>query len=57
MQRTVKEYLWGYEDPLLSNLKKLLPNLVPDDQISVFASAVTTSSYSDPAFYIFILGQ
>lgn len=40
MQRTVKEYLWGYSDPILSNLKKLLPQLVPNDQISVFASAV-----------------
>lgn len=57
MQRTVKEYLWGYEDPLLSGLKKILPDLVPDDHISVFAAAVTTQSYSDSILYIFILGQ
>lgn len=45
MQRTVKEYLWGYSDPLLSQLKKILPTLVPDDQISVFATVVNEAQY------------
>ena len=40
MQRTVREYLWGYEDPLLRTLKGLLPQFVTDDQVSVFASVV-----------------
>lgn len=40
MQRTVREYLWGYEDPLLKTLKGFLPKLVTDDQVSVFASVV-----------------
>jgi len=40
MKRTVKEYLWGYQDPILSGLKSLLPQLVSDDQVSVFASVV-----------------
>ena len=40
MKRTVKEYLWGYQDPILNILKTLLPQLVTDDQVSVFASAV-----------------
>ena len=45
MKRTVKEYLWGYEDPLLSYLKAILPDLVPNDQISVFAAAVIHYSF------------
>lgn len=45
MTRTVKEYLWGYEDPLLHSLKTLLPKIVRDDQISVFASVVNEAQY------------
>jgi hypothetical protein len=41
MQRTVKEFIWGYQDPLLNELKSNFPFLVTDDQISVFASVVT----------------
>ena len=40
MTRTVKELLWGYEDPLLRILKKDLPDLVPSDIVSVFNAAV-----------------
>ncbi len=40
MQRTVKEYLWGYQDPILNILKTELPQLVSDDQVSVFGSVV-----------------
>jgi hypothetical protein len=40
MQRTVKEYLWGYQDPLLSMGKRLLPQLISSDQVSVFGSVV-----------------
>jgi hypothetical protein len=40
MQRTVKEYLWGYQDPILAVLKSRLPQFVSDDQVSVFASVV-----------------
>lgn len=50
MKRTVKEYLWGYEDPLLSGLKAILPDLVPNDQISIFAAAVIDRSY--PLFHL-----
>ncbi|CAF0969014.1 unnamed protein product [Rotaria sordida] len=45
MQRTIKEYLWGYQDPILSILKKRLPQLVMDDQISAFASVVNEAQY------------
>ncbi|CAF3534142.1 unnamed protein product [Adineta steineri] len=45
MQRTVKEYLWGYEDPILNILKKQLPQLVSNDQVSVFASVVNEAQY------------
>lgn len=40
MKRTVKEYLWGYRDPILGALKDKFPSLVTNDQVSVFASAV-----------------
>jgi hypothetical protein len=40
MKRTVKEYLWGYQDPILAVLKSRLPQFVSDDQVSVFASVV-----------------
>jgi hypothetical protein len=40
MRRTVKEYLWGYEDPILNTLKNRLPGLVTNDQVSVFGSVV-----------------
>jgi hypothetical protein len=37
---TVKEFLWGYQDPLLRTLHKEFPNIVPDDQVSVFNASV-----------------
>lgn len=40
MQLTVKEYLWGYEDTILKVLKNRLPQLVTNDQVSVFGSVV-----------------
>jgi hypothetical protein len=40
MKRTVKEFLWGYQDPILNILKTLPAQLVTDDQVSVFASVV-----------------
>ena len=56
MQRTVKEFLWGYQDPVLSSLKNYLPQLVSNDQVSVFASAVIF--FIDlHCFYPFIPGQ
>ncbi|UJR09756.1 hypothetical protein I4U23_013983 [Adineta vaga] len=45
MKRPVKEYLWGYRDPILGMLKDKLPSLVSNDQISVFASAVDEAQY------------
>ena len=41
MQRSVKEYLWGYQDPLLHILKRELPELVTDDQVSAYNVAVS----------------
>lgn len=49
MQRSVKEYLWGYEDPLLHILKSEFPDIVSDDQVSVFYASVILY------IYIFIL--
>jgi hypothetical protein len=40
MQRTVKEFLWGYQDPLLHKLKEKLPELVSDDQVSAYNASV-----------------
>ncbi|CAF0930952.1 unnamed protein product [Adineta ricciae] len=45
MKRTVKEYLWGYRDPILGALKDKFPSLVTNDQVSVFASAVDEAQY------------
>jgi len=53
MKRTVKEYLWGYQDPVLSGLKSLLPELIPNDQISVFGSAVLLNKFLFVIFQIF----
>ncbi len=41
MKLTVKEYLWGYQDPILAYLKSRLFPIVSNDQVSVFASVVT----------------
>lgn len=46
MTRTVKEILWGYQDPLLHILKKDLPELVTSDVVSVFYAAVSIPSSS-----------
>ncbi len=40
MQRTVKEYLWGYHDPLLKLLKSEFPDIVTDDVVSAFYASV-----------------
>jgi hypothetical protein len=40
MQRTVKEYLWGYHDPLLKLLKSALPDIFTDDEVSAFYASV-----------------
>jgi hypothetical protein len=40
MERTINEYLWGYDDPLLTQLQKLLPTLIHENRLSVFASVV-----------------
>ena len=47
MKRTVKEYLWGYRDPILGTLKDKFPSLVTNDQVSVFASAVIMPSFHE----------
>jgi len=54
MQRTVKEYLWGYQDPILNILKKELPQLVTDDQVSVFGSVVRFFAMFFFCFNIFL---
>lgn len=41
MTRSVREYLWGYQDPLLHELKKLVPELVWDDEVSLFGEVVS----------------
>ncbi|CAF3703471.1 unnamed protein product [Rotaria socialis] len=45
MTRSVREYLWGYQDPLLHIFKKILPEIVLDDQIALFGSAVYLFAY------------
>ncbi len=40
MQRTVKEFLWGYQDPLLKLLKEVFPKIVANDEVSVFYASV-----------------
>ncbi len=56
MQRTVKEYLWGYQDPILGILKNRLPQLVSNDQISVFGSKVILNKSLLTIFHNFIIG-
>jgi hypothetical protein len=56
MQKTVKEYLWGYEDPILSTLKRQLPQFVSNDQVSVFGSVVIPMTSVLMIFHIFIVG-
>lgn len=41
MTRTVHEYLWGYRDPLLAEIKRRLPEFVWDDQIALFGDVVS----------------
>jgi hypothetical protein len=41
MTRSIGEYLWGYEDPLLHELKSLFPELVSDDRVALFGSVVS----------------
>jgi hypothetical protein len=40
MRRTVKEYLWGYQDAFLEKLKEEFPTIVTSDQVSVFYASV-----------------
>lgn len=40
MQRSVKEFLWGYEDPLLKLLQGIFPSLIASDLVSVFNASV-----------------
>jgi hypothetical protein len=55
MQRTVKEFLWGYEDPLLFILKKNFPKLVPDDHVSVFNASVILFFFLSSDKFSFII--
>ncbi|UJR36346.1 hypothetical protein I4U23_029073 [Adineta vaga] len=41
MQHTVKDFLWGYQDPLLHILKKEFPDIVTSDQVSAFYASVS----------------
>jgi len=41
MQRTVQEFLWGYEDPLLKELKEDFPKIIPSAEVSVFNASVS----------------
>ncbi|CAF0903804.1 unnamed protein product [Rotaria sordida] len=40
MKLSVKEYIWGYQDPLLYTLKSQFPELITDDQVSVYNASV-----------------
>jgi hypothetical protein len=40
MQRSVKEFLWGYQDPFLRDLKEIFPTFIASDQVSVFYASV-----------------
>ena len=40
MQRTVKEFLWGYEDSILKFIEKEFPDFVSNDQVSVYYASV-----------------
>ncbi|CAF1007395.1 unnamed protein product [Adineta steineri] len=41
MQLSVKDYLWGYDDPLLKILHHEFPELVTDDKVSAFNASVS----------------
>ena len=41
MTLSIREYLWGYQDPLLHILKREFPELVTNDQVAVFGSTVS----------------
>jgi hypothetical protein len=57
MQMTVKEYLWGYQDPILSTLKRQLPQLVSNDQVSVFGSVVIRMTFVLMTLHVFVVGK
>jgi len=40
MRRIVKEFLLDYQDPLLHILKTEFPELVPNDQVSVYGASL-----------------
>ncbi|KAL0022764.1 hypothetical protein WJX79_001660 [Trebouxia sp. C0005] len=44
MTRTVRELLWGYEDPLLQKLKFIAPGLKSGDKVNVWAPEVYKSA-------------
>ncbi len=54
---TVKEYLWGYQDPILSTLKRQLPQLVSNDQVSVFGSVVIRMTFVLMTLHVFVVGK
>ena len=45
MQHSVKEFLWGYQDPLLHTLRKEFPEIVTTDQVSAFYASVMSSMF------------
>ncbi|CAF3376522.1 unnamed protein product [Rotaria sp. Silwood1] len=40
MKLSVKEYIWGYQDPLLHVLKSEFPDIITDDEVSVYNAAI-----------------
>lgn len=45
MRRTVRELLWGYNDPLLQKLNILLPAIVPSARFQLVPNTTTSSVY------------
>ncbi|CAF2399961.1 unnamed protein product [Rotaria sp. Silwood2] len=43
MKRSVKEYIWGYQDPLLHMLKSEFPSIITDDEVSAYYLAIRES--------------
>jgi hypothetical protein len=46
MRHTVKDYLWGYTDPLLQKLQSQFPDIISSDQVSAFNASV--GEYTHP---------
>ena len=45
MKRTVRELLWGYEDPLLQRLNILLPAIIPSTSFQLVPNTTASSIY------------